>query len=132
MKTLVKQGWGKDNPAFRQIFTSLLIPTATKDQTDAFNELQRLSGSPEGAVRYMETVADFDVRGFLSQVKAPTLILHVRDDSVVPCSHGRELAAGIPGAHFVALPGKNHILLEQDPGLPRFFEELEDFLRKPI
>jgi len=37
-------------------------------------------------------------------------------------------AAGIPGARFVALPGKNHVLLEQDPGLPRFFEELKDFL----
>jgi hypothetical protein len=62
LKTLVREGWGKDNPAFRQIFTSLLIPGAIKDQIDAFNELQRLSGSPEGAVRYMETVADFDVR----------------------------------------------------------------------
>ena len=104
--SLVRQGWGKDNPAFRQIFTSLLIPDATKDQTEAFNELQRLSGSPEGAVRYLETVADFDVRDFLARVKAPTLVMHVRDP-VVPSGHGRELAAGIPGARFVALPGKN-------------------------
>ena len=109
MKTLVKQGWGADNPAFRQIFTSLIIPAATKDQTDAFNELQRLSGSPECAVRYLETVADLDVRELLSQVKAPTLVLHVRDDPGVPSDLGRELAAGIPGARFVALPGKNHV-----------------------
>ena len=129
LKTFVRQGWGKDNPAFRQIFTSLLIPDATKDQTEAFNELQRLSGSPEGALRYLETVADFDVRDFLAQVKAPTLVMHVRDDPVVPSGHGRELAAGIPGARFVALLGKNHVPLEQDPGLPRFFEELKDFLK---
>jgi pimeloyl-ACP methyl ester carboxylesterase len=68
MNTLVKQGWGADNPAFRQIFTSLLMPTATKHQADAFNELQRLSASPECAVRYLETVADLTVRELLSQV----------------------------------------------------------------
>jgi class 3 adenylate cyclase/pimeloyl-ACP methyl ester carboxylesterase len=129
MKTLVKHGWGTDNPAFRQIFTTLAMPTATKEQADAFNELQRLSGSPEGAVRYMETVNDFDVRELLSQVRAPTLVLHVRDDPMVPIDQSRELAAGIPGARFVALPGKNHVLLGQDPGLPRFFEELKDFLK---
>jgi pimeloyl-ACP methyl ester carboxylesterase len=56
--------------------------------------------------------------------------MHVRDDSLVPSKLGRELAAGIPGARFVALPGKNHVLLEQDPGVPRLFEELKDFLRK--
>ena len=129
MRTLVKQGWGSDNPAFRQIFTSLLMPGATKEQMEGFNELQRLSGSPEGAVRYMDTTGELDVRELLYQVKAPTLVMHVRDDPIVRIDHGRELAAGIPGARFVALPGKNHLLLEQDPGLPRFFEELKDFLK---
>ena len=58
--------------------------------------------------------------------------MHVRDDPIVRIDNGRELAAGIPGARFVALPGKNHVLLEQDPGLPRFFEELQDFLKNSI
>jgi pimeloyl-ACP methyl ester carboxylesterase len=91
--------------------------------------LQRLSGSPEGAVRYLETVYDVDVRHLLSQVQAPTLVVHVREELAVPIDRGRELAAGIPGARFVALPGRNHVLLEQDPGLPRFLEELTDFLK---
>ena len=128
MRTLVKQGWGSDNPAFRQIFTSLLMPGATKEQMEGFNELQRLSGSPEGAVRYMDTTDNLDVRELLTQVKVPTLVMHVRDDPIVRIDYGRELAAGIPGARFVALPGKNHVLLEQDPGLPLFFEELKGFL----
>jgi pimeloyl-ACP methyl ester carboxylesterase len=129
MKTLVRQGWGADNPTFRQLFTTSLMPTATKEQMEAFNELQRLSGSPEGAVRYMNTVGDLDVRDLLSQVQVPTLVMHVRDELTVRIDRGRELAAGIPGARFVALPGRNHVLLEQDPGLPRFFEELTDFLK---
>ena len=122
-------GLGADNPTFRQLFTTSMMPTATKEQMEAFNELQRLSGSPEGAVRYLETVAELDVRNLLSKVRAPTLVLHVRDELTVPIDRGRELAAGIPGVRFVALPGKNHVLLEQDPGLPRFFEELSDFLK---
>jgi class 3 adenylate cyclase/pimeloyl-ACP methyl ester carboxylesterase len=129
MNTLVKQGWGADNPAFRQIFTSLLMPDANKDQADAFNELQRLSASPDCAARYLETVNDLTVLDLLSEVKAPTLVMHVRDDSLVPIKFGRELAAGIPGARFVALPGSNHVPLEQDPGVPRLFEELKEFLR---
>jgi pimeloyl-ACP methyl ester carboxylesterase len=58
--------------------------------------------------------------------------MHVRDEAMVPINLGRELAAGIPGAKFVALPGKNHPLLEQDPGLPLFFEELKGFLKNAI
>ena len=43
---------------------------------------------------------------------------------------GRQLAAGIPGARFVALQGNNHVLLEQDPATQRFFEEVSLFLAK--
>jgi class 3 adenylate cyclase/pimeloyl-ACP methyl ester carboxylesterase len=132
MKTLTKLGWGADHPTFRQIFTSQIIPLATREQADAFNELQRLSASPECALRYLETVSEFDVRLLLAQVRAPTLVLHVRDDPGVPIKLGREIAAGIPGARFVALPGKNHILLGQDPGVAQFFEELRIFLKDAV
>ena len=127
-KTLVRLGWGSDDPTFRQLFTSSMMPNATKEQADAFNELQRLSASSEVAVRYLETVADLDVREYLPQVKAPTLVMHVRGDRRIPIDLSRELAANIPGARFVVLPGANHILLEQDPGLPRFFDEFNSFL----
>jgi pimeloyl-ACP methyl ester carboxylesterase len=92
------------------------MPTATRQQADYFNELQRLSGSPDGAVRFFETTAAFDVRDLLPKIKAPTLVMHLRDDRRVPIALGREVAAKIPGARFVALPGSNHIMLEQDPG----------------
>jgi class 3 adenylate cyclase/pimeloyl-ACP methyl ester carboxylesterase len=129
IKTLTKLGWGADDPTFRQIFTSSIIPGATREQADAFNELQRMSASPECAVRYLETVSEFDVRQLLAQVRTPTLVVHVRDDARVPIKLGREIAAGIPGARFIALPGKNHILLEQDPGVAQFFEEVKIFLK---
>ena len=73
MKTLVKLGWGSDNPTFRQMFTSQLMPTATREQMDAFNETQRLSASPDCALRYLETVSEFDVRHLLPQVRGTDL-----------------------------------------------------------
>jgi pimeloyl-ACP methyl ester carboxylesterase len=128
MKTPMKLGWGSDDPTFRQFFTSSMIPGATKEQADAFNELQRISASPACAVRYIETVSDFDVRHLLPKVRAPTLVMHVRDDHRVPVACSRELAAGIAGARFVGLPGKNHLILEQDAGGPIFLEEVRNFL----
>jgi hypothetical protein len=104
------------------------MPTATKEHADAFNELQRKSASPECAVRYFETVNNFDVRPLLSQVSVSTLVLHVREDSI-PIELGREIAAGIPGAQFVALPGRNHVMLDHDPGVPLFFDEVRRFLK---
>ena len=124
----MKLGWGSDDATFRQVFTSQMMPTATREQADAFNEIQRLSASPECAVRYLEAVGQFDVRDLLCQVRAPTLVMHVRNDARVPIDLGREIAAGIPNARFVALPGKNHVLLEQDPGVAQFSNELKSFV----
>jgi pimeloyl-ACP methyl ester carboxylesterase len=61
----------------------------------------------------------------------PTLILHIRDDLMVPLDESQRLAAAMPGARFVSLPGKNHIPLENDPGMPLFFEEIFNFLHGP-
>jgi class 3 adenylate cyclase/pimeloyl-ACP methyl ester carboxylesterase len=128
MKTLIKLGWGSDDPTFRQMFTFKFMPTATREQADAFNEQQRLSASPDCAVRYLEALGKIDVRDLLPKVRTPTLVMHVRDDLPVSIAAGRELAVGIPNARFVALPGKNHILLEQDPGARLFASELKSFV----
>src|SRR4029453_1309101 len=45
MVTLVRLGWGQENPAFRQLFTSQFIPDGTKEEEDLFHELQRISSS---------------------------------------------------------------------------------------
>lgn len=128
MLTLVRLGWGQDNAAFRQLFTSQFMPDATKEQEDWFNELQRRATSPESAVRYIEAVAEFDVGPLLAQVKAPTLVLHARDDARVPFEQGRRLAAGIPGARLVPLQSRNHLIEIQDSAARRFVEEVRLFL----
>ena len=69
------------------------------------------------------------MRDLLSRVTMPTLVIHARDDIMVPIAFGREIASGIPDARFVALPGKNHVFLEHDPGVTQFFEELCTFVK---
>ncbi len=130
MGTLMRLGWGMDNPTFRQMFTSQFIPDATKEQADSFNDLQRKTTSPECAARYFEVVGNFDVRELLPQVQVPTLVMHVRDDLMCPIDAGRQMAAAIPGARFVALPGRNHLFLKNEPAAARFFEEINLFLNK--
>jgi pimeloyl-ACP methyl ester carboxylesterase len=98
--TLMRQGWGKENPAFRHVFTSLFIPGATGEQARWFDELQRVTTSPDNAVRIREVMNNIDVSELLPQVRTPTLVLHCRDDAVVPFDEGRRLAAGIPGARI--------------------------------
>lgn len=126
--TLMRDGWGRDNPAFRQIFTSLFIPGGTVEQMQWWNDLQLKTTSPENAVRMRRAWDDIDVSDLLPHVRVPTLVLHCRDDAVQPFDEGRRLAAGIPGANFVALEGRNHVILQDDPSWPRFLAEIENFL----
>ncbi len=128
MARMMAQGWGQDNPAFRQAFTTMFMPDATKDHMDWFNELQRTTASPENAVRLYEVAGSADVRDLLPQVSVPTLVIHCRDDGIVPFDRGRKMAAGIPGARFVALEGRNHLTLETEPAWPRFLDEVLRFL----
>jgi class 3 adenylate cyclase/pimeloyl-ACP methyl ester carboxylesterase len=128
MLTLMRVGWGQENPAFRQMFTSQFIPGATKEQADWFNELQRISSSPADAARNVLANGEADVSALLSQVRVPTLVMHARHDARVPFELGRRMAAGIPGARFVPLESPNHVMLEGEPALARFLEELKAFI----
>lgn len=126
--TLVRQGWGQDNPAFRQVFTSLLVPGATLEEMQWFNDLQRVSTSPENAVRLQHVFGDIDVTELLPRVAVPTLVLHSRDDAMIPFEQGRMLARAIPNARFVALDSRNHLVLEHEPAWRRFVDEVRGFL----
>lgn len=126
--TLIKLGWGKDNPAFRQLWTTLYMPDATPEQMQWFNDLQRITTSPENAARLFSEVGNIDVDDLLPQVKVPTLVLHCRSDAMVPFEAGRRIAALIPGARFVPLEGRNHLLLEGEPAWAKFIIEVRRFL----
>ena len=130
LATLIRTGWGEETPVFRQLFSSLFMPGGTQEQLQKFAERQRKTTSAECAYRYFETTRNLDVTELLRKVTVPTLVMHKREDQVQPFDAGRELAAGIPGARFVALQGQNHIPLEQDPETERILEEIKLFLNR--
>ena len=128
LASLLRLGWGLNNPAFCRTFTCRFIPEATPEHEQWFDELQRVSTSPENAARLMELDDDIDVRPLLSRVTTPTLVIHGDRDHVVPPEKGRLLAAEIPGARYVSLPSANHLMLAEEPAWPLFLEELGLFL----
>jgi pimeloyl-ACP methyl ester carboxylesterase len=108
----------------------MFIPEGTKEQSDWFNELHRKTTSPDCAARYFDRAADIDIRDLLPRVTTPTLVMHARDELVAPFELGRQMAAELPRARFIALPGKKHLLSEHEPACDRFFEEIRLFLKK--
>jgi DNA-binding SARP family transcriptional activator/pimeloyl-ACP methyl ester carboxylesterase len=128
MITLVGIGWGKDNPAFRQMFTSMFMPDAPSENQSWFNELQRISTTPANAVKLLRALGEVDITDVLANVRAPTLVMHATGDMRIPFNQGRALAAGIPGARFVSLNTNNHILPSSDPAWPVMLKEINDFL----
>jgi len=125
---LVRAGWGRSNPAFRQVFTSRFIPRGSDEQIEWFNELCRKTTTPETAATLLNVRATIDVLPLLSQVRTPTLVIHARNDAVTPIHEGRILAEGIPGAEFVELESENHILLRDEPAWSRFRDTILEFM----
>jgi predicted ATPase/DNA-binding SARP family transcriptional activator/pimeloyl-ACP methyl ester carboxylesterase len=125
---LIKLGWGQENPAFRQVFTTLFMPDATLEQQRWFNDLQRMSASPENAMRIVAGFNTIDVRNLAAQVKAPTLVLHAKGDARIPFEEGELIASLIPGARFVPLQSNNHILLAHESAWQQFLDEVHQFL----
>ncbi len=128
MIKLIELGWGKESPEFRQVFTMQFIPGGSPDHTRWFNDLERISASPATAARLLRGFHVVDVREVARQVSCPTLVLHSREDRRVPFEKGRLLAALVPGARFVPLESRNHILLESEPAWGEFIANLRAFL----
>jgi pimeloyl-ACP methyl ester carboxylesterase/DNA-binding SARP family transcriptional activator len=129
MLTLTKDGWGRRNPAYRHVFSSTFMPSATPEQLSWFDEFQRHTTSPENAVRFLEAFADIDVREKLSKIQVPTLVIHSRGDQRIDWAVGRDMASEIPGAEFVTLDSDNHLLLEGEPAADAFIAVVREFLK---
>ena len=128
MTRLAALGWGKADPSFRQFFTSQFIPGGTAEQHQWFNEHERISTSPANAARFMREFAHIDVVDQLPHVQCPTLVLHSRHEVRVPFDEGRLIASSIPGARFVPIESRNHLLLESEPGWRHWIDEVRAFL----
>jgi pimeloyl-ACP methyl ester carboxylesterase len=130
MIALTETGWGQDNPAYRQVFSSTFMPSATLDELNWFNEFQRHTTSPENAGRFLSAFGDIDVRRQLEKVTVPTLVIHSLGDRRIPVSTGRDIAASIPNAEFLGLESDGHLLLGREPASKVFVDAVRRFLAR--
>lgn len=128
LETLIDVAWGQPESQFRQAYASVFFPDAGPELVDELVELQRVSVTADDALRISTLCAGFDITKLAGRVRAPTLVLHLRDDAAVPFEEGRSLAALIPGSRFVPLDGRNHLLLPHELAWQRFVAEVDDFL----
>jgi class 3 adenylate cyclase/pimeloyl-ACP methyl ester carboxylesterase len=118
----IRESWGtgKDLPAF--------APSAAGDPAaiQGYAKFERLSASPSDVINLVRMNKEIDVRHILPSVRVPTLVIHRRDDVRIRSLAGRELAERIPGAHYVELPGNDHVYW--GPGQERIVEEIQQFM----
>ena len=125
---LIRSGWGSDNRAVRQMFTTIYMPDAPPESQGWFTELQKQTTSSSNAAEILQAHGDVDIRDILPEIRTPTLVLHSRNDMGVPYAQGQELAAGIRDARYVTLDTTNHILPATDPAWARCMRMIHDFL----
>ena len=106
LRSIVQVGWGRADPVFRRVFTTRFVPEATAEQMAWFDELMRISSTPEMAGRMRDVWGEVDITDLLDQVAVPTLVAHARDDGAVPFQEGRQLATRIPNARLLPLEAK--------------------------
>ncbi|MFK4771491.1 alpha/beta fold hydrolase [Rhizobium sp. ZW T2_16] len=124
----VRIGWGRENPAFCRFFTNLFIPDGTPEQHRWWGDLERETATPDVAAQLLWEMQGIDVLDLAATLQVPTLIAHSRGDLRVPFDEGCKLAAAIPGARFVPLDSKNHVLLPDELAWTVFHAELAAFL----
>ena len=129
MVTLIRQGWGRDNPATRQIMTSLFMPDATQEEANWFNEFQKKCGPAENIARFREMFDDINVVDLLPRLNLPVLVMHSVGDSAAPLAEGKLLASRIPGAKFVTFNSRSHVLSEKEPEFSRSIRAIREFLK---
>jgi pimeloyl-ACP methyl ester carboxylesterase len=100
----VLERWGRGD------LLALIAPSIADDPRVRTwsGQFERLSASPGTAAALMSIALENDVRGILSSIRVPTLVIHRTGDVFAPVEHGRYLASHIPGARYVELPGSDH------------------------
>lgn len=128
LSNLMRLGWGKQGSAFSHLFTQLFVPNGTAQQVGWWEGLQRLSASPDVAARTLDVLHRIDVLEEARPLALPVLVMHSRHDARIPFEQGRQLAAAIPGASFVALETANHVPLKQEPAWDQMWRAIDAFL----
>ena len=126
--SMIRVGWAKPDPEFRRVFTTKFIPDATEEQMRWFDDLQRMSTSPENSVASRIARQQVDIVDEISRITAPTLILQSTGDRSMSFDNAVQVSGLIEGSRLVALDSRNHILLADEPAWATFIDEVAAFI----
>jgi len=126
----VEQAWGTGGSVQR------FAPSRANDATFQrwWGRNERLGASPAAVTALMRMNSQIDISGILSAVRVPTLVIHRTGDKTVSVEGGREMAAHIPGARLVEIPGVDHIFYVGE-NADEISDAIEEFLtgsRAPV
>ena len=124
---LIELGWGSDEPSFRQVFTSQFMPDAGMEEIRAFNDLMPLTSSAKTAATIFQANGEVDVQAEARRVRCPALVVHGTGDLRIPFEEGRRVAGLIPGAQFVSLETRNHLMPPGDPAWKKLLDAMVEF-----
>ena len=125
---LLANGLSAPNPGFRMLLNAgFALDAGRSDQEWLDASLDRAIDA-ESLGPLVAAMRSFDVRTRLPQIAARTLVMHITDDLVVPKAAGAEIALGVPGAHFVELPGRSHMIRVSEGALQAMFAALDAFI----
>jgi pimeloyl-ACP methyl ester carboxylesterase/DNA-binding CsgD family transcriptional regulator len=127
-RSMIRVGWAKDDPTFRRVFTTKFIPDATEEQLAWFDDLQRMSTSPENAVASRIARQEVDLVAKVPTITAPTIVLQALGDRSTTFDNAVQVSGQIAGARLVPLESRNHILLADEPAWQVFLREVTAFL----
>ena len=99
-------GWGTD------AFAALAVPSLAEDPAFCrwYGKLMRASSSPRTVASNMREMLHLDVRRVLPSIKTPTLVMHSRENQLLPRAQGRYLADNLEEASFIELPGADTVM----------------------
>jgi pimeloyl-ACP methyl ester carboxylesterase/DNA-binding CsgD family transcriptional regulator len=124
---LIELGWGGEDSSFRQVFSNQFMPDAPVEAIRAFNDFMPLTASARTAATIFAANNLIDVQDDARRVGCPALVVHGRGDLRVPFEEGRLLAGLIPGARFVGLQTRNHLMMQDEPAWAEFLATLAEF-----
>ncbi len=119
---------GQDADEFARAINPFIYDAGTSPQIVEEDTAVRRKwyATADGYFAQLQAVMAWEAYSRLQQIAAPTLVIHGENDRLVPAENGKRIAARIPGAKLVLIPGASHIFTTDQPVLAQ--KAILDFL----
>ena len=128
LTAVMRAGWTNPNPAFRRLFTMHFLPEGSPAQMAWYDEAPAPLGLDRDGAPPLSRVEPDGRHGAPARRHSPTLVLHAREDLVVPFEESRRIAAAVPSARLIGLDSRNHLLLKDEPAWDVFVSRMSEFV----